>query len=340
METRRQDGLGRVFEYPIPAMKIGKVIRTRPGNEAIDVTFMDGGWGRAIPVLRGWASTVDGFAHLTAPTVNDSDPAAPTYQEGNSLNGDVEQPVLNSNRLPPAALIDGQLGERDIYAVCMPAEGFLMGTSGLVCIGFLYDSRGEMLFPADGNRDDFTDFMLVRHSSDVQITIDKFGTTSIQHPSGTRITVGDTDAVMHENVLQPANKIDLTRKDANAKYQLRNNTTRKPGVIVVDSEGGRLVIDGKGKTMLTDAAQNLVQLDNNGNTLEISQANGNKTLMDDSGTNITDKNGNNVKMDGTGTTITDSNHSQIQMDATGVRVDAGAGILQLKGLIVQVNPIA
>jgi len=460
----RQDGLGRNFEPGIPTLKIAKVIRVRPGGNRIDVCFLDGGYGTAIPVVSGCASSIAGFAHLIGPTVDAVNPADPTYRtpvasgqlelsagqdppefsqpdtnvlsdlggpacwvplklqvsynsdgsvsfdtveqiitvieattravyeigqialtleiaaatEGaappllpfvvaaasiaiavetmlslfggrpkfqdtddviaaykkskywplHSLAADLQEaanngaPISDSRpqvqtqfstwkrgtieslqsiagwqpgpqspgywqlqRLinfswfmsrqgeesvievvraidafvlilaclfihsepgatppesgkPPPVKTDVLVGNRDIYAVCQQAEGYLIGNAGMICIGFLHnDDVSEILFPQDSDQKRFADFLLFRHPSDVQITIDKLGTTSIQHPSGARVTVGDIDA-LGESVIAPDNPgVNLTKLDANTSYQLRNNTSRPTGIVLKSAAG-------------------------------------------------------------------------------------------------------
>jgi len=198
----------------LPAgVKTGKVVGVHRDDHSIDVQFLDGSLARHVPVLSGWLGTTHGAVHLTAPTYDEQEPARKTYPEA---TGTAVQPPHN----------EGGAG-RDQYACLMQLEGHGFGTSGYVCVGFFAPNVSEMLFPKDDGtaKDAFSDMLLVRHSSDVQSTMDKDGKVSIQHPCGARITIG-TGAT------------NLEGKDYDKRYTLRANKTNWKDVEAISTGPG------------------------------------------------------------------------------------------------------
>jgi hypothetical protein len=198
----------------LPAgVKTGKVVGVHRDDHSIDVQFLDGSLARHVPVLSGWLGTTHGAVHLTAPTYDEQEPARKTYPEA---TGTAVQPPHN----------EGGAG-RDQYACLMQLEGHGFGTSGYVCVGFFAPNVSEMLFPKDDGtaKDAFSDLLLVRHSSDVQSTMDKDGKVSIQHPCGARITIG-TGAT------------NLEGKDYDKRYTIRANKTNWKDVEAISTGPG------------------------------------------------------------------------------------------------------
>lgn len=176
-------------------VKQAKVIAVHRDDHTVDVAFMDGSTVRRVPVLSGWLGSNHGAVGLTAPTYDPHVLAKKTYP---NVAGDTVQPPANPSNVG-----------RDQYAAVLQMEGHGFGSAGYVVLGFFSAQVSEMLFPA-GEGNEFTDMLLVRHPSDVQTTIDKNGKVSIQHPTGTRITIG-TGAV------------NLTKKDYDERYEIRHN---------------------------------------------------------------------------------------------------------------------
>jgi hypothetical protein len=240
---------GNKFEFTSMTPKVSKVIRIHPGKNTIDVVCLDGAYLRGIPVQVPWGSTVSGLVKSIAPTVDPNIPVQPTYP----TDFLVEPATLAQ---PPSVHDDPPLtGNRDIYAVIQQFEGFAIGTSGFICTGFLYGPQGEMRFPVDTRLDDFQDFQLERHESDLQITTDKTGAHSIQHPSGARITLAEEYVATVDKTVDPAESpVNLTHLDANQLYEIRNNKTRKVKAVVRDSFGSRVVLNADGSFTVDNPA--------------------------------------------------------------------------------------
>lgn len=190
-------------------VKIAKVVSVHRDGHSVEVQFLDGGPTAKVPVLSGWLGSNFGAVCLTAPTYDTAEPAKKTYPE-------------NSSTFAKPATITSDVG-RDIYAVILQAEGGFLGTAGMWVIGFQAPQVSEMIFARHDMNDDgspvdpekegeFDDMLLIRHPSDVQVTIDKTGQIAMQHPSGAYVTVG------------PAiGRRSLNGKDYDQRYQLREN---------------------------------------------------------------------------------------------------------------------
>ena len=183
-----------------PYAKVGRVVAVHRDDHSLDVMFLDGNIARHVPLLSGWLGTTHGFAHMTAPTYDEELLARKTYPEP---RGPVRQPPWNEG-----------LKGRDQYVAVMQLEGSGFGSSGYVALGFFAPNVSEMLFAKEASAEspnEFSDLLLVRHPSDVQVTMEHDGKVSIQHPSGTRITIG-------------TGTVGLEGKDYDKLYALRNNT--------------------------------------------------------------------------------------------------------------------
>ena len=116
---------------------------------------------------------------------------------------------------------------RDMIAVV----AFFRGQA--LVLGFLYPQVCQMLFD-EHNR------MVYRHASDVYTTIDKDGNTEVFHPSGTYLRIGQKPS--HE---------DLTGKDFDQKWKIKNNTNKAVHVHLTVANGGAekftLNVDPTGK---------------------------------------------------------------------------------------------
>lgn len=175
-------------------VKQAKVIGVHREDHSVDIAFMDGSIARNVPVLSGWMGSAYGIAGLTAPSYDPEVLAKKTYP----ANQQATKPTANS------AIT------RDQYAAVLQMEGHGFGTGGYVVLGFYAPQVSEMLFPR-GESEEFSDMLLIRHPSDVQTTVDKAGKVSIQHPTGTRITIG-------------MGSVDLTKQDYDQRYEIRHNT--------------------------------------------------------------------------------------------------------------------
>lgn len=223
---------------PIPSiLRVGKVVQVNRYDHSVDIVFDDGALARNVPVMTGWGGSTFGFAGLAAPSFWSSQPrwpektyprpgnteatgdvtrTAPRDSEGQPLPAKLIQPTTNlDEELPDGTILEKE--GRDIYAVVAPIEGSVSGAVGLVVLGFVYPMVAEMLFPP-GDENQFADLTLVRHPSDVQITLDQHGKLSIQHPSGGQVIL---DYVPEGESTEP---VDLTGQDYDGRYTLRNNT--------------------------------------------------------------------------------------------------------------------
>ncbi|MGE0825523.1 MAG: hypothetical protein AB7G75_26245 [Candidatus Binatia bacterium] len=197
-------------------IKVGKVIGVHRDDNSVDVAFLDGALARHVPVLPAWLGSAFGIVGLTAPTYDREVLAKKTYPHAPS--GTV-QPSQNPSGVG-----------RDQYVVVLQLEGHGFGTVGGVVIGFFAAQVSEMLFlPGEegGEADAYSDMLLLRHSSDVQTTIDKAAKVNAEAPCGTRITIG-------------TGGVDLTKKDYDKLYELRHNTTAWKDIeaIVTGPAGG------------------------------------------------------------------------------------------------------
>jgi hypothetical protein len=180
---------------PSPALvKVGKVLSVHRDDHSLDVVFQDGNIARHVPLLSGQLSTTAGFVGMIAPTYDETVLGRKTYPDA---QGPIAQPPYNPSEKG-----------RDQYVALMQMESAGFGTAGYVALGYFAPQVSEMLFDKE-----FSDMALYRHSSDVQTTLDHTGKLAIQHPKGTRIVMGPD-----------IGEVDLTGKDYDGLYALRNNT--------------------------------------------------------------------------------------------------------------------
>lgn len=208
-----------------PLIKLGKVISVHREDHSVDVMFLDGNPVTQIPVLTSWVGTNFGFVGMVAPSYDPKQPARKTYPDSG-------ESVVHSEAN------ESKTG-RDLYAVVLQAEGSYLGTAKMWVVGFLPPQVSEMLFARHEMNEEgqaaqseqegeFDDLALFRHPSDHQITIDKRGKVSIQHPNGSRITMGnDTGEVV------------LTKKDYDKLYELRHNKATDVSTYVIARDANR-----------------------------------------------------------------------------------------------------
>lgn len=271
MRKVRQDAFNRRWNLNIPALRIGKVIAVNRSSHSVDVAWIDGGGVAAkVVVAAHCASSVFGRVELIAPTTDTDDPARKTYptNSGKTLNAPAEQGQTDASN-------------RDIYALCLPLAGGMQ--KGIVALGFLFPPIGEMLFDA-GPNSEFSDLLVDRHPSDFQITTDRNGVHSVQHPSGARMSIGDISALDNTDIRTTA--VNLEGKDYQKLYKLRKNLKQKAAFIAADTAGSQVLLDGKGNAdMLTKLGQH-VQLNQDG-TVEIADGIGNFVNLSPTGITVT-----------------------------------------------------
>lgn len=208
-----------------PLLKFGKVISVHREDNSVDVAFLDSNVVTQIPVLSSFAGSNFGLVNMVGPSYDQTQLAKKTYPDetSNTVHADANE---------------SQTG-RDVYALVLQAEGSGLGTAKMYVVGFAYPQVSEMLFPRHEIDDsgalapgaiegEFEDMLLYRHPSDVQTTMDRWGKVSLQHPNGSRITMGtDTSSV------------DLIKKDYDKKYELRHNLEKDVSIYIeaVDADG-------------------------------------------------------------------------------------------------------
>lgn len=280
---RRQEQLGRSFRHKYPVGRTGKVIAVRRAGNTVDLAMLSGGYLLDVPVSMGAASTAAGLINLIAPTVDTTIPVQKTYPVANN---EVVQPPLEDvagGETPDTPV------NRDIYALCMPFEGG--SRSGFVVMGFMYAPSSEMLFDI-GDQQEFSDFFLYRHPSDIQTTIDRNGTVSIQHPAGTRITIGDINAIQAargngpSDPRKPKAGVNLTGLDLNGNYKLRKGLAQQPAVMIEDAAGSHVLLDGHGIIDIQDGTGDTINLDGVG-TITIKNVAGAMAVLDQANIKLT-----------------------------------------------------
>jgi hypothetical protein len=240
----RQQAFRSFADHPA-ALRVGKVVSVNRANHTVDIILLAGGKVCCVPVLSGAASTVSGVLNLIAPSVDLDSPSRKTYPKPVSadriLQAPVERTTGDGDPLDPA-----DISYRDIYAVVAPLEGSVQ--FGLVVVGFLFSPLSEMMFDV-GQDEEFSDFSLTRHPSDFQITIDRNGTWSAQHPSGARISIGYENAIAGDGEDPDLHNagVNLEGKDLNQSYKLRKNKVGPTSVVIVNSEGSHISLNSKRK---------------------------------------------------------------------------------------------
>ena len=338
-----ENAKGRFVISDSPMLKIGKVVAVRRALNQVDVAFLTGEFVAGIPVLCGMGGSNFGAVSLTAPTVdattanasgglNYSSANLPTYSPSSAIPANSEGadstlvvPSTNLNYAPlqtSEQLVSGG-SNRDIYAAVLPIEGDRMGLTGMVVLGFIYPSSAEMMFDA-GINNQFSDLLLIRHPSDVQVTIDRNGFTSIQHPSGARLTIGDMNAITTGPAVAPYTPpatsdidtpVSLTGLDSNGNYKLRANLGQLPGVMIEDAAQSQVRLDGRKDINIANSEGASVHLTPQGEV------------------QITDKAGSTATLDGQGNLTLKASGAQIEIESNGeiVAADSVGNTVTLKG---------
>lgn len=338
-----ENSKGRSYLPDFPMLKIGKVTAVHRAENSVDLVMLTGEIATHVLVLCGMpVGSNFGTVNLVAPT---TDIGSELAEVGNYTSGVeptygvpsiAEVGVTGGSILHPPLEQDQQLytdpnANRDIYAAVMPVESSQIGINGMVIMGFIYPQQVEMMFDSGGDNQ-LSDFFLYRHPSDVQITIDRNGFTSIQHPSGARLTMGDLNAVKDKarvlndptgvdpqvarfpyvNNAQPDidAPVDLSGLDINRQYKLRANLGQQPGSKLEDAIGSAVRFDGRGdalfsnpkssvhldltgKVTVTDAANSTVVLDGQG-TITAQDAAGDTVVLSKGTITVTDTGGDSV----------------------------------------------
>jgi len=180
---------------------LGKVVEIHPEHNAVDVAvFYDGRRLVAVPVvgdaLTGNTGTVDlAIPDLTTDRHDQS-------QDGKWVSNDTDK--------------------RDIIAVV----GFVEGAP--ICLGFLSPPVCELHFPDN----EYDEFRIQRHASDLYETIDRDANHEWYHPSGTFLRVAEDPE-----------HLDLTGKDYDKKWAIKRNTDKAPHVHLVVANAGSVMAD-------------------------------------------------------------------------------------------------
>lgn len=228
----------RAPEYP--TVKIGKVVGMHQADHSVDVAFLSGGLASWVPVMSGWAATAAGIAHLTTPSINQTIPTAPTYNQGElglPIEPIVPGPFDCSHVAQPI---------NDVYAVCMQFEGHQEASSRYICLGFIYPQVTEMMFPQAGLEENFRNLWLFRHESDMQWTVDNNGNCWFQHAGLTpgttaRMGFGGMSAINGTDTkIVP---VDLTGLDYDGLYKLTQNAECPIGFNSRDTAGTNILFD-------------------------------------------------------------------------------------------------
>lgn len=197
---------------PFPVLQVAKVLGIHRHGHTVDVILLNGGTILEDVPLLGWGGSDFGLSGLVAPTSDREILGQKTYPPGD-----------RANFLYPRANTEMP---RDIYVVIAQIEGSQRGLTGAVALGMIYPTVSEMHLPGDL----YPDFLLFRHPADVQATIDRYGSTSLQHPTGARIMLEHATPVeaiegqegeISEPTPPPA--VDLAVRDLHQLYRLRAN---------------------------------------------------------------------------------------------------------------------
>lgn len=218
LRTGRENAVTPYTRPNLPLFKVGKVISIHREDHSADVIFLDSNVVTQIPIMCNWLGSNFGLVHLTAPSYDPEQLARKTYPE----NEGAKHAKANTSEKG-----------RDIYVYVAQVEGNYLGTAKMVIVGTMAPQVCEMLFPRHELNEDgvaaqaeqegeFDDFMLFRHPSDQQVTLDKKGKLSVQHPNGSRITMG-TDI----------GAVSLEKKDYDKLYELRHNKSADVSVYAI-----------------------------------------------------------------------------------------------------------
>src|SRR6185437_12669722 len=224
----QQDSSGRYTDLSrYSSFRQAKVTAMYPTSNSADVVFLDGTIARQLPIIGGLCSSVFGLSYTVQPhsTTDQPIPPAEIFPEGHP-QGDITVPCTV-----------------DIYAVVSSFYGPRVSTGGYFIVGFMLPQYTEMKFPASSETaSNFDKLLVYRHASDDQITIDKNGTFSLQHPSGARISMGNTNVIDNTDIR--TTPVNLTQLDVNGWYHFCNNQGTPTAVIQKDSANAYTLLDG------------------------------------------------------------------------------------------------
>jgi hypothetical protein len=376
-----ENSKGRAHFPDFPMLKIGKVTAVHRAENSVDLVMLTGEIATHVLVIGSMAGSNFGTVNLAAPTRdissalletgNYSSGVMPTYglspfstasdETGTGGAGGAGGPFLYPPLEQDQLLFNDPNANRDIYAAVLPVEGNQIGINGLFVIGFIYPQQVEMMFDSGGDNE-LSDFFLYRHPSDVQVTIDRNGFTSIQHPSGARLTIGDLNAVKNKTLVlgdppaidpqvarspytAPAQPdidapVDLSGLDINRQYTLRANLGQEPGVMLTDSIQSQIRLNGRGdalfsnpkssvhldptgKVTITDAAKSTVVLDGKG-TITAKDAAGDEIVFNQGTITVSDTGGDEITI--TGGQITVNAASTVTVTAPTVQIDGSESV--------------
>jgi flagellar basal body rod protein FlgF len=363
-----ENSKGRSYFPDFPMLKIGKVTAVHRAENSVDLVMLTGEIATHVSVMCSMAGSNFGTVNLVAPTTdvssavletgNYSSGVMPSYgrSPGSSAPDETGGPFLFPPLEQDQQLYKDPNANRDIYAAVMPVEGNQIGINGMLVIGFIYPQQVEMMFDS-GSDNEMSDFFLYRHPSDVQVTIDRNGFTSIQHPSGARLTIGDLNAVKDKALIlgelpgidpqvarapytapsQPDidAPVDLSGLDINRQYALRANLGQEPGVILKDAIQSQVRLDGRGDALVSNPKSS-VHLDPTGN-VTITDAARSTVVLDGQGRiTVTDAAGDTVVLYNDAITVTDNSGDTIAVNNGAINVNATNSVT-VRGATVQIN---
>ncbi len=116
-------------------------------------------------------------------------------------------------------------------------------------------------------------------------------------------------------------------------------TMDQNGIIIHEGQNSHEVkMDGEGVTITDGMNSHEVKMDGNGVTISDGM-NSHEIKMDSSGVAVSDgTNQNSVTMSGSGISIETVSGAKVELTAAGITIDAGAGVVQVKGTAVMLGP--
>lgn len=307
----KQDSLGRFIDNAkYPNFRVARVTDMNIDTNTADVAFFDGSFANDIPILGPLTGTNFGVSNVTTVTEDATqEPAEGTFLPGGSA-------IPNLDNI-------------DVYAVVGTFDSPRVIKSFFI-VGFISPAITAMKFDPEllNNPEHLT---VIRHPSDVQITIDDNACISIQHPCGARISIGDINATDGSNLM--GRKVDLNNKDVNLDpatgkglYQIRNNVSRQAGIILETCVGSKALMDLDGSVKINDTNGNFVTLDSTGITIDSPR--GDIDVNSHTGDINTDSNNTNMQ-----STINININAGVE-----VNIQAGA-LISLKAPLITLNGV-
>jgi uncharacterized protein involved in type VI secretion and phage assembly len=116
-------------------------------------------------------------------------------------------------------------------------------------------------------------------------------------------------------------------------------TMDQNGIVIHEGQNSHEVkMDGEGVTITDGMNSHEVKMDGNGVTISDGM-NSHEIKMDSSGVAVSDgTNQNSVTMSGSGISIETVSGAKVELTAAGITIDAGAGVVQVKGTAVMLGP--